>query len=97
MHILLDLFKDNNGKVVVPKIIQKKKLEFITETHDVLNWFYDNYERIDEYDYNEDEEQDVQTYISIKDTITFKRIKILYSIKSNNETKNIISIYQKFI
>ena len=48
MHILLDLFKETKGKVVVPKIIQKRALEYLTETHDVLKWFYDNYERIDE-------------------------------------------------
>ena len=30
MHILLDLFKKTNGIVVVPKIIEKKALEYLT-------------------------------------------------------------------
>ena len=55
MHILLDLFKKTNGIVVVPEIIKKRALEYLTETHDVLKWFYDTYERIDE-DMEEHEE-----------------------------------------
>ena len=47
MHILLDLFQETTGKVVVLKIIERRELEYLTETHDVLKWFYDNYERID--------------------------------------------------
>ena len=63
MHIILDLVKETKGKVVVPKIIERRALEYLTEPHDILKWFYDNYERIDEYDYKEDEEQDVHIYI----------------------------------
>ena len=70
MHILVDLFKETNGKVVIPEIINKRTLEYLTETHDVLKWFYDNYERIYDYDYEEDEEQNVLTYISIKDILS---------------------------
>ena len=55
MHILLDLFKETNGRVIIPAIINKRALEYLTETNDVLKWFYDNYERIDDYDYEEDE------------------------------------------
>ena len=69
MHILLDLFKETIGRVVIPEIIYKKSLEYLTETHDVLKWFYDNYERIDEDDYLKEKTQDVLTYISIKDIL----------------------------
>ena len=48
MHILLDLFKETKGKVLVPKIIRKKLLEYLTETCDILKWFYDNYERVED-------------------------------------------------
>ena len=51
MHILPDFFKETKGKIVVSIIIDKRVLEYLTETHDVLKWFYDNYQRIDEYDY----------------------------------------------
>ena len=40
--------KKTNGIVVVLKIIEKRALEWLTETEDVLKWFYDTYERIDE-------------------------------------------------
>ena len=79
MHIILDLFKETKGKVVVPKIIERKALEYLTETHDILKWFYDNYERIDEYDYKEDEDQDVQTYISIKYILSRLRESTYYT------------------
>ena len=70
MHILLDLFKETKGKVVVPKIISKRSLEYLTETHDVLKWFHD-YEKIED-DMEENEEQDVLTYIY--------RLKIYYHV-----------------
>ena len=70
MYILLDLFKETKGRVVVPEIINKRSLEYLTETNNVLKWFYVNYERIDKDDYKEEEEQDVFTYISIKDILT---------------------------
>ena len=68
MHILLDLFKKTNGIVVVPSIINKRAFEYLTETHDVLKWFYDTYERID--DDEEEKQQNVLTYISIKDIVS---------------------------
>ena len=40
MHILLDLFKETNGKVIIPAIINKRALEYLTKTHDVLKWFF---------------------------------------------------------
>ena len=79
MHILFDLFKKTEGKVIVPRIIEKRALEYLTETHDVLKWFYDNYERIAEYDYKEGAEQDVQTYISIKDILSRLRESTYYT------------------
>ena len=79
MHILLDLLKETKGKVWVPKIIEKRALEYLTETHDVLKWFYDNYERINEDEYEEEEEQDVQTYISIKDILSRLRESTYYT------------------
>ena len=68
MHILLNLFKKTNGIDVVPAIINKRALEYLTETHDVLKWFYDTYERID--DMEEQKEQDILTYISIRDILS---------------------------
>ena len=79
MHILLDLFKETNGRFIIPAIINKRALEYLTETHDVLKWFYDNYERIDYYDYEEDEEQDVLTYILIKDILSRLRGSTYYT------------------
>ena len=73
MHILLDLFKTTKGIVVIPAIINKSALEYLTETLDVLKWFYDNYEKIDNDDYEEEKEQDVLTYISIKDILSCLR------------------------
>ena len=58
MQILLDLFKETKGRVVIPEIINITSLKYLTETRDVLKWFYDNYERIDEDDYDEEDEQD---------------------------------------
>ena len=78
MHILLDLFNETNGKVVVHKIIKKRALEYLTETHDVLKLFYVKYDRIDEDDYEEDEEQDVLTYISIKHVLSRLRGSTYY-------------------
>ena len=62
MHILLDLFKETKSIVVVPEIKSRRSLEYLTETHYILKWFYDNYEKIK----NDLEEQYVLTYISIK-------------------------------
>ena len=78
MNILLDLFKETKGRVVIPKIINKRSLQYLTETHDVLKLFYDNYERIDVDDYEEEKEQDVLTYISIKDILSRLRGSTYY-------------------
>ena len=40
MHILLDLFKETKGKFVVPKIIERRALEYLPKTHAVLKWFF---------------------------------------------------------
>ena len=66
------MFKITNGTVVVPAIINKRALEYLTETHDVIKWFYDTYERINEdmEEQVEHKEQDISTYISIRDILT---------------------------
>ena len=89
MHILLYLFKEANGRVIIPAIINKKALEYLTETHEVLKWFYDNYERIDTYDYKEDEEQDVLTYISMKDILSRFRGSTYYEALNVTMTRKI--------
>ena len=93
MHILLDLFKETKGRVVIPAIISKLALEYLTKTHDVLKWFYDNYERIDDYDYEEDEEQDVLTYISIKDILSRLRGSTYYTALNVTMKRKISFIY----
>ena len=35
MQILLDLFKETKGRVVIPEIINNKFLQYLTKTHDV--------------------------------------------------------------
>ena len=93
MHILLDLFKETKARVVIPEIINKRSLEYLTETHDVLKLFYDNYKRIDEDDYEkEEEEQKVLTYISIKDILSRLRGYNYYTA-SNVTMKRKISFY----
>ena len=80
MHILPDLFKETKGKVVVPEIISRRSLQYLSETHDVLKWFYDNYERIED----DSEDQNVLTYISMKDILL--RLKGLIYFQALNVT-----------
>ena len=80
MHILLNVFNETKGKVVVPEIISKRSLKYLTETHDILKWFYANYERI-VYD---SDKQNILKYISIKDIVS--RLKKLTYFQELNVT-----------
>ena len=97
MHILLDLFKQTNGIVVIPEIINKKIIGIFNWNalcskmvllYLWINWWwYDEQEEKDEQ-----KAQDIFKYISIRDILS-RLNESIYYIALNVTTKRKISFH----
>ena len=58
--LLIDTYKENNGKIYVPDNIRKRSLEYFTETDKILKWFRANYKPCEV-------SEDPRTYLQMQD------------------------------